>query len=141
MPEKLFQGTAGEKFSPVVIEGQGVVRSSVVVQRKEVKTHAIDSHRRQSDADVRAAIREGHNEGTARNSEAQHSVVNAPTNVVCDEKGATSGVSESDRIAKDWSGLACESNRPAFRCVRSAQVTGDLVSVPEGVRVTENIPS
>lgn len=47
---------------------------------------------------------------------------------------------DCDGIAKDQSGSAREIDVPAFRRARSAQVTGDLMSVSEGVSTVEELP-
>lgn len=51
-PEMSSELIVGLKVSPVMVKGQQVVRSSVVIQEETEKGHTIKSHSRRSDADA-----------------------------------------------------------------------------------------
>lgn len=141
MPDNPSQETAGKEVSIVVVEGQLVVRSTVVGQEEDGKSYTIDSPCRQSDANVRAAIRESHKVWAARRSNEKPATIDAPTDVAGGGKGAAFDVSEDEGTAKDRSGLAHDSDAPVFRRAHSAQATGDLESVWEGLKLWRYLPS
>lgn len=71
----------GEEYIPVVVEGQEVVRSIVMDQEEDKKGHMINSSLWQTDADVSAAVLQGHKEHVALRGDAQPNIVDAPTDV------------------------------------------------------------
>lgn len=93
------------------------------------KDHAMNSRRRQSDADAHAALREGNKTLATRGGEAQPAAVDVPTKVVGDGKGAASEASEGKVIAESWNTSAREVDAPAFRKACSPRATGALISV------------
>lgn len=105
--------TAKEAVGLVDFEIEVVV-GTVEGQDVDEKGHTIDNRGRQSDADVRAAIRKRYMARAGRGIKAYLAIVNLPTNVVVDGKGATSDAAEGKEIAKCRSDFARESDAPSF---------------------------
>lgn len=130
---------ADEEVSPVRTEGEKVFCNNAPVDANNGKDHVIDSGRRQSNADVRTAIRNGDMAWGPRDWKDKRVVVDAKTNVVDGGSGATSDVSEGRLIAEQRYGMASDTEMLLFSRARTAQATGDYDSVIESINVANNI--